>query len=519
METEIARMEFEAGWLRAAEHYQHGYPNQAAEILERLLETARSTGNLSPQLLQVLAVVYAELSRYNEAEELFKEAFALLKQPACARTLKSYLDLLASHAQLYHGWGKVEKAAEIYLQIWAVLDESEEASLQHIRSQVIGNLGDLFLKQGRYQEAEQAFVIARSLNQKLGNLHAELTVAHNLAVLYLALARAEEAEEILKLVVDKMAPSHRDFPNILSTLGLAHCRLGRLSSAEAILKNCLSMYETNLGKEHPQVANACNMIAEIHLLQGKYKEAEGMCRRALSLLEHSHGLDHQCSAVVLSNLSIARCAQGLLDGTEELQQWAVSNFKSVVGDEHPPFAQALHRMAVHLQQSGQHNRAEALFLRILESCRELYGHIHSYTITVMTNLALCYKEQGRQKDLAALSEEAALFARNIPDAELEYGMDQILESLADLRFFCRDYAAAANLYQRASVIMLTRSSEPCCQQTKGNLSPNIAGISEPGISDVGADDAGAQPIKGLKKRRRDWAFRSAAVSPSPILPQ
>lgn len=181
-----------------------------------------------------------------------------------------------------------------------------------------------------------------------------------------------------------------------------------------------------------------------------------MCKKALSILENTLGINHHSTAMILCNLAMARFQLGHLEGTYELLDWALANSEAL-GERHPVSNQIFYRMAMNFYQSRQYGKAEEMLRHVLGSCRQLYGTAHSYTITVMTHLALCCKMRGHLTDFGALAREAASLVEETADEALDHGMVEVLEILADVIFQLHDYARAQSLYKRAESILYSRS--------------------------------------------------------------
>jgi tetratricopeptide (TPR) repeat protein len=60
---------------------------------------------------------------------------------------------------------------------------------------------------------------------------------------------------------------------------------GKYEQAEETLRQALGLYETVLGKEHPNTLTSMSNLAGVMSDQGKYEQAEEMRRQALRLRE------------------------------------------------------------------------------------------------------------------------------------------------------------------------------------------------------------------------------------------
>ena len=81
----------------------------------------------------------------------------------------------------------------------------------------------------------------------------------------------------------------------------------------------LSITETALGPDHPEVGNTLNNLAGLYRAQGRYAEAVSLCERALAIAQTSLGVDHPDVGGSLNNLAALRYEQK--DWAQAAQFW------------------------------------------------------------------------------------------------------------------------------------------------------------------------------------------------------
>ncbi|MFM6272300.1 MAG: tetratricopeptide repeat protein, partial [Dolichospermum sp.] len=69
----------------------------------------------------------------------------------------------------------------------------------------------------------------------------------------------------------------------LNNLALLYNNQGRYTEAEPLYIRALSIYEQQLGENHPYVATSLNNLALLYDNQGRYTEAKPLYIRALSI--------------------------------------------------------------------------------------------------------------------------------------------------------------------------------------------------------------------------------------------
>ena len=82
------------------------------------------------------------------------------------------------------------------------------------------------------------------------------------------------------------------WPPILNYLAVLYKAQGRYSEAESLYGRSLSIGETKLGEDHPNVAFSLNNLAELYKSQGRYSEAEPLYLRALAIVQKTLPENH-----------------------------------------------------------------------------------------------------------------------------------------------------------------------------------------------------------------------------------
>jgi len=97
-----------------------------------------------------------------------------------------------------------------------------------------------------------------------------------------------------------------DWALLLSRAGYYLNRQGRYSEVEPLYRRSLSIYEQQLGADHPYVATSLNNLASLYQAQGRYSEAEPLYVRSLAIFEQGLGVHHPNTVTVRRNLEQLR---------------------------------------------------------------------------------------------------------------------------------------------------------------------------------------------------------------------
>ena len=110
---------------------------------------------------------------------------------------------------------------------------------------------------------------------------------------------------------------------------------GLYAIAEPWDKQCVSVVQSRLGEEHPDVASSLNNLAGLYKNQGRYAEAEPLYQQALALTIRLLGEAHPSVATSLNNLALLYKNQGRYAEAEPLYKKALEIAELSLGVAHP----------------------------------------------------------------------------------------------------------------------------------------------------------------------------------------
>jgi tetratricopeptide (TPR) repeat protein len=198
----------------------------------------------------------------------------------------------------------------------------------------------------------------------------------------------------------------------LNSLAALYRSQGRYSEAEPLLVRSLSIYEQQLGAEHPDVASSLNNLAELYRVQKRYEEAETLYVRALQIREEQLG-----RAVTLNNLGLLYCEQGRYSEAEPLLLEAIEIDRELLGEEHPDLATDLHNLALVYREQGRYSEAESLFLQALQLKQRTLSNNHPLIADSLYALGSLYKRQNRYSEAETFLTQALDIDRHVFENE------------------------------------------------------------------------------------------------------
>ncbi|PZV28257.1 MAG: pilus assembly protein PilF [Snowella sp.] len=342
-------------------------------------------------------------------------------------------------------------------------------------------LGEQFKKHPQYSEIKQAYCdlfvrVADAVEQSTtlavfnliephlkkmidwceGNEDVQFAFSLNgLAFLYYSQGKYDEAEPLylrsLSIYENQLGENHPDFANSLNNLAALYHSQGKYDETEPLYLRSLSIREKQLGENHPDVATSLNNLASLYNFQGKYDEAEPLYLRSLSIWEKQLAENHPNFAAALNNLAELYRTQGKYNEAEPLYLRSLSIREKQLGENHPDVATSLNNLALLYYSQGKYKDAEPLYWRSLSIYENQLAENHPDIATSLNNLALLYNAQGKDE------EAEPLYRRSLSIKEKQLGENHpdVATSLNNLALFYNaqgNYADAKNLSQRALTI-------------------------------------------------------------------
>jgi tetratricopeptide (TPR) repeat protein len=194
--------------------------------------------------------------------------------------------------------------AELLLQevLAAALRDKDDATT----AATLNRLGDIYLNEERFGEAEKAYAKALSVYRRGSASNAAIAATRrNLATTYSLQGRREEAIALLKEASELLkAPDPPELASeILNSLGIVYFRQEKFKKAETLITQALRI-ALKRGTATPGVGETFNNLGMIYWKQHKYVDAEQAYKRSLDVTEQLFGHVHPDVALTLENLGV-----------------------------------------------------------------------------------------------------------------------------------------------------------------------------------------------------------------------
>ncbi|MFO7740549.1 MAG: CHAT domain-containing tetratricopeptide repeat protein [Desulfatiglandaceae bacterium] len=222
----------------------------------------------------------------------------------------------------------------------------------------------------------------------------------------------------------------------------------RYNEAIKTAKKVLTIYEKELGPDHPFVAEALDQLALLYETIGDYMNAELLRKNSLAIREEAFEADNPFVSVSLNNLALLYANLGDYERAERLYRRSFDILEEAFGTAHPQVALSLNNLAFLYLQLGDYTKAKPLFERSYEILEKAYGTNHLAVAISLNNLGVLYVEMG---DYVGAE---PLYRRSLEIREKALGPDHpdvgtSLNNLAGLYRAMGDYTRAEQLYNRS----------------------------------------------------------------------
>jgi eukaryotic-like serine/threonine-protein kinase len=384
-----------------------------------------------------------------------------------AKTLNSdpkiQAELYQNLGDIYEKLGKFEQA-DALLQTALAQHQSLYGAYSPESAETLLELGLLRDAQGKFDDAEryvrQALAIDR---QKLSPTHPALARATSALGKVLEDRGSYDAsirvlEEAARLQ-SAQGGSSTDLSETLSELANSHFYTGHYDASESLNQRVLGMDRQLYGDRHPHIADDLINLGAIKYDLGHYPEAERYDRDALDITQSFYGLNHPATASALTILGRTLVSAGKSDEAAGMLRQALQIEEQVYGKVHPRVAGTLNELGKISQQQGKLDDAEADFRRMAGIYRTVYSGKHYYIGIALCNLGGVLVDRkdysGAEK---SFQEALQIYSQTLPPDHLNVGIARV--RLGRALLLDKRYSEAESESRAGYEILKKQSSAP-----------------------------------------------------------
>ncbi len=276
-----------------------------------------------------------------------------------------YSQVLSNLGLLYMSIGRFSEAKTYNQEALKIREELANGSLPHAAS--INNIGVWNKDMGNYGEAEKLINQAIEINRKYEKEEkTALAISlNNKAMLFQALGRYEEAEklmhECLETAAKEMGERSNNYIKLKINLAILYKEVKRYEEAEKIYLECIKIKEARYGINHPDYAHLKRGIALLYLEMGEIRKVQGHLWKAVSIYKKQLGEDHPSYAASINDLSTFYRLDDDIERAEKYGREALLTRKKVLGENHPDYLESVENYAIVKWKKDEIDSAKFLF--------------------------------------------------------------------------------------------------------------------------------------------------------------
>jgi len=384
---------------------------QEAQRLSRAGQTAAAEGvyqrviaeteGLTPAELNELGLQFYYLSRYRDAESLYRRSLAAWESRS-PETAHDRAITTLNLGTLLRTEGRYPEAETL---LRSALQQAETASGPDSidAGRAASALAALYRAWGRLAEGESLAVHANFIFDQQDVTGAATERINNrriLASIYLEQGHYDRVEALLRPLLE--GAEDRLTAGVYSDLASAALHRNQPAEAESLALHALEIAKRVLPAGHPVRAAALNNLAQSCRFQGRFLDAERYYREAIALFEETLGRQHPETAKAVMNLAAFYHVRGREVGAEDLYRRVVGIFESAYGPSDPLTLVSRNELAEVLRAEGRFTESEKLGRPTLASLEMALGPQDPRVMRALANYARLLEDTKRSKEAAAL---------------------------------------------------------------------------------------------------------------------
>jgi serine/threonine-protein kinase len=226
---------------------------------------------------------------------------------------------------------------------------------------------------------------------------------------YEKLGKLESAETLLRASLDtrrsRLPSNAPDVARSTAALALLRSDQARFEEAERLAREALTLARSTPAPDDAEVANSLAALGQILEQRGSYTEAITTLQQAVTLRSRPDA-DRSELAQTLYELANTNFYAGHLDVSESLNRRVLAIQTELVGDAHPLVAEDLINLGAIQHERGRYAEAESFYRRALEINRAWYGAGSYRTASTLTMLGRTLYLQKRYDEARGLLTQA-----------------------------------------------------------------------------------------------------------------
>lgn len=334
--------------------------DQAESCLQRALSLCNENASKKDKahiLLGLAQVKYDSGVDFDKSESLIKQCLELPDSDIAVQTEAMYLLVSILSVQ-----NKNAEALKILEKCMAMQEKVYGKDSPNL-AVCLRKQASLLIDMNDYNRAEMLINKAIAIDKKVGGSSSASDLS-TLGMLYLRQGKYAEAEvpykEALALAEQKKGESHPDVAACLNNLAWLYSNQNKFEEAQSLIERGLAIRQKALGENHPATARNIANLAKILIEQRKYHEAIPQLEKAYEIQKETLGAEHQDTINTLSELSEALFLSKQLPQAEENFRTLLEADKKLEGDKSSKVAWDMENLGKVLAAQDKTDQAKEL---------------------------------------------------------------------------------------------------------------------------------------------------------------
>jgi tetratricopeptide (TPR) repeat protein len=291
--------------------------------------------------------------------------------------------------------GHFAAAATMFSEALAHVPESNEPE----RAKILADLGAAYARQEEFAKAEKVYSDSLSLSKRLGDLNNCALMLHNIAMLYSAQGRNDDALRYLnqaqELIKQNPKVDTRVTAQVLNGLGIINYRNHNDRKAETYFNQALQTVSSP--EIHFDRAAILNNLGSVYVEEHKYKQAEETLKQSMALKESELGPSHPGLTETLSSLAVLYTQTHRFDDAEDQYQRLLRILEPESANFAPAIAKVLHGMNALYLRAGRRAEAKATLEQAAQIARQNLDKNPEMAV-IVDEYSQALKAQGKTKE-------------------------------------------------------------------------------------------------------------------------
>ncbi len=293
-----------------------------AAVTESASDTQRAAIKLE------LAKCCRLLAEFEQAKTLLADAITVFESsdPAKHALCLNYMGLVLKDL------GQYEEGVDLLEKALAIAEQTHGPQHQDV-AEILNNIGLLLWRLSKDEKALKYYDRALSIQGSVSGTNNQLygEIVDNIGVSLQRLGRYEEALEqhksSLEIRENSLSQDHPDIGYSLLNLAAAKARTGDKIDLEAMMKRAVSCFEQGFG-DSPDTAAAISNLGSFYLEQFRLDDALDCFRRSISIKESVLDPDHPELAIINHNMSTVYKLKGDINESKQYTERACRLLKA-----------------------------------------------------------------------------------------------------------------------------------------------------------------------------------------------